>query len=347
MPFKHTPQAMISVVKPTNSSQEAEVPAKGGFKDLPDSETGTPTSSSTDDHAAHGSASADASPRVKSDQTMDDPDKCSTEQAAIASIILQLSQQPAKKRRTRSGGESDMPKLTSSSPVVAPSPSVKSESDEPDFPTPSTQPKASPAPSPAGVQQEGRIDTVSKDQVSPNLQAQVAKQGALPGEANISSSALQAMKQSNLSKAAETRKPYRCSKCGAEKKGHLCSAKTTADTQPSSAQVVEVKRGDLAARLAARLQGRKEGGDSSESKTSENLSGAGASDDQQRTGIMLATTKQDLARIPFVTSYSANEVFDQGVINHPALASGLPILLKCPPEGWARVVHLPSAVPGP
>eukprot|EP00960_Hanusia_phi_P069674 767141-Hanusia_phi.AAC.5 len=64
-----------------------------------------------------------------------------------------------------------------------------------------------------------------------------------------------AMHSSN-SKATEARRPYRCSKCGAEKKGHLCSAKVTVNTAPPP----PVKRGDLAARLAARLQGQSEGG---------------------------------------------------------------------------------------
>ena len=52
-------------------------------------------------------------------------------------------------------------------------------------------------------------------------------------------------------RSAEVRRPYRCSKCGAEKKGHLCSAKLAGNMMPAT----PVKRVDLAARLAARLHG--------------------------------------------------------------------------------------------
>jgi hypothetical protein len=77
----------------------------------------------------------------------------------------------------------------------------------------------------------------------------------------------------------ELRRTYRCSKCGAEKKGHVCSAKVKEPASPSPTLGVrisrailfswsrprccallrsactQVKRGDLAARLAARLHG--------------------------------------------------------------------------------------------
>ena len=54
------------------------------------------------------------------------------------------------------------------------------------------------------------------------------------------------------------RRPYRCSKCGAEKmKGHLCSAKLAGKKTPAT----PVKRVDLAARLAARLHAGAEGGE--------------------------------------------------------------------------------------
>eukprot|EP00802_Teleaulax_amphioxeia_P010125 Tamp_10150.p1 GENE.Tamp_10150~~Tamp_10150.p1 ORF type:complete len:422 (+),score=94.73 Tamp_10150:279-1544(+) len=62
-------------------------------------------------------------------------------------------------------------------------------------------------------------------------------------------------------RSAEVRRPYRCSKCGAEKKGHLCSAKLAGNMMPAT----PVKRVDLAARLAARLHaGAGEGGEGME-----------------------------------------------------------------------------------
>jgi hypothetical protein len=62
------------------------------------------------------------------------------------------------------------------------------------------------------------------------------------------------------SRSAEVRRPYRCSKCGAEKKGHLCSAKLAGTMMPAT----PVKRVDLAARLAARLLAGAEGGEGME-----------------------------------------------------------------------------------
>jgi hypothetical protein len=62
------------------------------------------------------------------------------------------------------------------------------------------------------------------------------------------------------SRSAEVRRPYRCSKCGAEKKGHLCSAKLPGTMTPAT----PVKRVDLAARLAARLHAGAEGGEGME-----------------------------------------------------------------------------------
>jgi len=110
-------------------------------------------------------------------------------------------------------------------------------------------------------------------------------------------------------RTTEVRRAYRCSKCGAEKKGHLCSAKLAANMMPAT----PVKRIDLAARLAARLHaGTGEGGDGM---------------DEGRGGLQA----NDLSNLPFFRSFRAEEVYGDAVMNHPALASGLPVLMKCPP----------------
>lgn len=44
----------------------------------------------------------------------------------------------------------------------------------------------------------------------------------------------------------------------------------------------------------------------------------------------------DLSNLPFFRSFSAEEVYGEAVKNHPALASGLPVLMKCPPGAWAE-----------
>jgi len=320
------------------SNREIGGSGKDGCKGLPSSDTGTPTSSVTDDNVSAEAVSTEASPRL-TDHTVEDPDKCSNQQAEIASIILQLSQQPAKKRRTRSSCDADMPKYSPSPPAAMPT--LRPDSMEKDQHSPAPQIQSSQAT--AGGIHEQRVE-ISQLQPSPPLHPQLPRQHALAPESSISPSSIQPLKLAGFPKAAETRKPYRCSKCGAEKKGHVCSAKTTSEALPSSSQV-EVKRGDLAARLAARLQGgTKEGPETTLAMQS---SGARRASDDLRHGILLAATKHELARIPFVRSFSAEEVFDHAVLNHPALASGLPILLKCPPEGWAKVVQLPAALPAP
>ena len=115
-------------------------------------------------------------------------------------------------------------------------------------------------------------------------------------------------------KATEVRRPYRCSKCGAEKKGHLCSAKLAANMMPAT----PIKRVDLAARLAARLQ-----------------SGAGdVGEGMEAEGRGLQPN--DLSTLPFFRSFRAEEVYGDAVMNHPALAAGVPVLMKCPPGPWAE-----------
>lgn len=123
-------------------------------------------------------------------------------------------------------------------------------------------------------------------------------------------------------RTTEVRRPYRCSKCGAEKKGHLCSAKLAANMMPAT----PVKRVDLAARLAARLHaGNGEGGEGMEE-------GRGA------------LQPNDLSNLPFFRSFRAEEVYGDAVMNHPALASGLPVLMKCPPGAWAERLLAASRV---
>lgn len=115
-------------------------------------------------------------------------------------------------------------------------------------------------------------------------------------------------------KATEVRRPYRCSKCGAEKKGHLCSAKLAANMMPAT----PIKRVDLAARLAARLQ-------SGEGGVSEGM-------DSDTRGLRT----NDISNLPFFRSFRAEEVYGEAVLNHPALAAGVPVLMKCPPGAWAE-----------
>jgi hypothetical protein len=82
---------------------------------------------------------------------------------------------------------------------------------------------------------------------------------------------------------SELRRTYRCSKCGAEKKGHVCSAKAKELSASSPtlgvshchhflisyliAAMFQMKRGDLAARLAARLNAHAGGSSSSSSNS--------------------------------------------------------------------------------
>jgi hypothetical protein len=115
-------------------------------------------------------------------------------------------------------------------------------------------------------------------------------------------------------KTTEVRRPYRCSKCGAEKKGHLCSAKLAANMMPAT----PIKRVDLAARLAARLQ-----------------SGAGDGSDGMEVDSR-GLQPNDLSNLPFFRSFRAEEVYGEAVMNHPALAAGVPVLMKCPPGAWEK-----------
>ena len=89
-------------------------------------------------------------------------------------------------------------------------------------------------------------------------------------------------------RTTEVRRPYRCSKCGAEKKGHLCSAKLAANMMPAT----PVKRVDLAARLAARLHAANgEGGEGMEE-------GRGA------------LQPNDLSNLPFSRSFRARKCME-------------------------------------
>mmetsp|Transcript_37549 Transcript_37549/g.77056 ORF Transcript_37549/g.77056 Transcript_37549/m.77056 type:complete len:339 (+) Transcript_37549:106-1122(+) len=334
MPFN--PRAMIAVAQTNNSQTSLHTELKA-ITD-PTNQNDSPPAN---DEVPHGAACMDVSPRTQPNAFVEDKDESSTEQAAIASIILQLSQQPAKKRRVRPDKDTESPQL-SQSPTTSASSERPPANENANLSAEEALPPSQPFPHTDGgaAQPDAQGEAAGKMQPRPAQPPTPTKQPEASFESTASSLALQALKQGALSKSAETRKPYRCSKCGAEKKGHVCSAKSASDSQPSGAQVVEVKRGDLAARLAARLQGNKDGSEASTETKPSAEQGGGAAEGERR-GILLAATKHDLDRMPYVTSYNAVDVFNQGIINHPAIASGLPILLKCPPSGWGKVIQLP------
>eukprot|EP00960_Hanusia_phi_P069673 767141-Hanusia_phi.AAC.4 len=69
----------------------------------PEKETETCSPSNSDEPTADGGVELDNSPRALGDKCAMDEDDGSSEQAQIANIILQLSQQPVKKRKTKPG----------------------------------------------------------------------------------------------------------------------------------------------------------------------------------------------------------------------------------------------------
>mmetsp|Transcript_9392 Transcript_9392/g.31426 ORF Transcript_9392/g.31426 Transcript_9392/m.31426 type:complete len:295 (-) Transcript_9392:357-1241(-) len=259
-----------------------EEKCKAGPRPEKDTETCSPSNS--DEPTADGGVELDNSPRALGEKCTMDEDDASSEQAQIANIILQLSQQPVKKRKTKPGhhegvmshvGTGDrlpmspamLPCPPPSTPKTPHTPQSRQLGNFPepasnghrgfgrDSQSPHVRGYGSPAHSKAGEGQ-GHMSSLSLDSPMDEMRAnpmlsETNVQGESPGtqgqsgdrsDLSASSPGMQcgrvpsasdsgAMHSSN-SKATEARRPYRCSKCGAEKKGHLCSAKVTVNSAP-------------------------------------------------------------------------------------------------------------------
>lgn len=187
----------------------------------------------------------------------------SKEQFAIASIILQLSQQPPPKRRkTKSiDGQTSLPNkdandfvVRESNAVLVPSDRGRDESAKPKASAVDEKSRhphkvecnSSPSQKNSGaLDRESSTNELGRENGSWSMD-DISSEGGGNYCASVSSG------DDEKATKSELRRTYRCSKCGAEKKGHVCAAKIKEQKEVSAS--LAMQRGDLAARLAARMQ---------------------------------------------------------------------------------------------